>query len=312
MKLAAILNSGSGTLKTLEPDEILEVIETQFSQAGYGVNGCVTSGEDFQNKLDEAVKSDADVVLVGGGDGSISSAAAQCWENRKTLAVLPAGTMNLFARGLRIPLDLNEAIQALAGGRPIACDLATANGRPFIHQYSIGMHPQLVEERNQYNFDSRLTKIFASFRAFTSQVANPPTVRTIIKTIRGERDELLSNLSVSNNPYGDGHLPYFDDPSSGKLGIYTAGVLDVASYLSLATDLAAGSWRSNSDIQEEIADKVELEFPEVEDSGVALIDGELLDLESRVTIESHPGALTVLAPQETADLRDDGGLLASR
>ena len=311
MKLAAILNSGSGTLKTLEPSELLEAIDTQFTEAGYSVTGCATSGEYFQDRLDEAVNSDADVVLVGGGDGSVSSAAARCSKKGKTLAVLPAGTMNLFARGLRIPLDLDEAILALASGRSVPCDLATANGRPFIHQFSVGMHPQLVEERNQYNFDSRLTKIFASFRAFTSQVANPPTVRTIIKTPNGERDELLSNLSVSNNPYGDGHLPYFDNPCTGKLGIYTAGVLDVTSYLALATDLAAGSWRSNSDIKEELAVKVELEFPDAKESGVALIDGELLELESHVTIESHPGALKVLAPQETADICDDVSLLAS-
>ena len=62
------------------------------------------------------------VLMAGGGDGTISAAADVAWKARVPLAVLPAGTMNLFARALKIPLELNAALESLAsrndtGGR---------------------------------------------------------------------------------------------------------------------------------------------------------------------------------------------------
>ena len=84
---------------------------------------------------------------------------------KKALAILPAGTMNLFARSLGIPLTLDAAVQSFADGKVQAVDIATANGQPFVHQFSIGMHAKLVHLREKMDFGSRLGKIRASARA---------------------------------------------------------------------------------------------------------------------------------------------------
>src|SRR5690606_6356295 len=108
---------------------------------------------------------------AGGGDGTISAAAGVCFRHGKALGVLPAGTMNLAARTLRMPLDLEEAIAAIAGGRFYNVDIATANGRPFVHQFSVGLHARLVQAREKIHYSNRWQKMFASGRAIVEAVS---------------------------------------------------------------------------------------------------------------------------------------------
>src|SRR5690606_18763132 len=117
-----------------------------------------------------AAAPDVDVVLAGGGDGTVSAAAGALMETGKALAVLPAGTMNLFARGLGIPLDLEDAVAALATGTVRAVDIATVNGRPFIHQFSVGLHSELIQRREAMSYSSRPGKIRASVMAAIATV----------------------------------------------------------------------------------------------------------------------------------------------
>ena len=75
----------------------------------------------------------ADVVLPAAvRDHSRTTAACFAAESPRRL---PAGTMNLFARTLRVPMDLEQARGIAAGP---AVDIVTAHGRPFVHQYSVG------------------------------------------------------------------------------------------------------------------------------------------------------------------------------
>ena len=106
--------------------------------------------DEIEAALAKAAASRADVVLAGGGDGTISAAAAALMGKKKALAILPAGTMNLFARSLGIPLSLDAAVEAFADGEVRAVDVASANGRPFIHQFSIGMHAKMVRHARQH------------------------------------------------------------------------------------------------------------------------------------------------------------------
>src|SRR5690606_35600402 len=150
--------------------------------AGHTLAIDVVSGNEVQAHLDKAAaRRGVDVVLVGGGDGTISAAAGLLMNRKKALAVLPAGTMNLFARGLGIPLALDAAVEAFATGRVIAADMASANGKPFIHQFSVGVHARMVHLREKMEFGSRLGKIGASVRAGWAAVRNPPRMDVELK-----------------------------------------------------------------------------------------------------------------------------------
>jgi diacylglycerol kinase family enzyme len=103
-------------------------------------------------------------------------------------------------------------------------------------------------------------------------------------------------VAVSNNPYGEGHLPYPDKLDQGKLGVYLVGPLTVTDQAKLMADLTLGTWRANGAMEEFSATNVNLRFPDLRRAGLALIDGELIALEPEVEIRIHKGALKVLYP----------------
>jgi YegS/Rv2252/BmrU family lipid kinase len=91
----------------------------------------------------EAVRSGAPMVIVGGGDGSLSSAVDELVGRDCVFALLPLGTANSFARTLGIPLDLDGAIETIATGRRRRVDLGVIEGDYFANAASIGLSPMI-------------------------------------------------------------------------------------------------------------------------------------------------------------------------
>ncbi len=85
---------------------------------------------------------------VAGGDGSVAAAAAVALEFDLPLAVLPAGTLNHFARDVGVD-SVEEAVEAVTSGRAVAVDVASVNGTPFLNTASIGAYPEMVHRRDR-------------------------------------------------------------------------------------------------------------------------------------------------------------------
>ncbi len=299
MKVAAVLNRDGGTLKTTDLTAFCRQLTECFHGAGHDIRCFVVPGSEVVETLQSVAEDDAhDTVLAGGGDGTISAAAGIAWKAGKALGVLPAGTMNLFARSLGVPLDLAAAGEALAAGTISPCDIATANGRPFIHQYSVGLHPSIIQLREETPSRSRLEKMLNSARAAMDRFLNPPSFPVELDIDGERRTARVSNIAVSNNPYGHGHMPYADRLDGGVLGIYHAGPLKLPAMMVLVADLVAGRWAENPDLVSDTGHRVVLRFPRPKRGAKAAIDGELIPLANPVTVEIHPGELRVLRPAE--------------
>ena len=249
--------------------------------------------------LDKAVrKRNVDVVLAGGGDGTISAAAARLMGKKKALAVLPAGTMNLFARGLGIPQTLDGAVEAFATGRIRPVDMATANGKPFVHQFSIGMHARMIHLRDKMDFGSRLGKIGASFKAAWTTLVDPPAMNVTLVIGEAELEAHASAIGITNNLFGEGHLPYADDPAGGTLGVYVTVARARGEVLKFAFNVARGKWRDNEHVEIHQTDHVVLKIRRSRKKPYAAMDGELVDLDKETDLKIHPRALNVLVPAE--------------
>ena len=74
-----------------------------------------------------------DLIVLGGGDGSVSTVAGLLAHTDATLGLLPLGTANDFARTLGIPSGLEEACQTVAHGVAVAADLGLVGGNPGVH-----------------------------------------------------------------------------------------------------------------------------------------------------------------------------------
>jgi diacylglycerol kinase family enzyme len=208
--------------------------------------------------------------------------------------------MNLFARGLGIPQTLDAALKSFADGEIVAVDMATANGRPFVHQFSIGMHAKMVQLRQKMNFGSRLGKMRASLRAAWATIKDPPALKVTLTIGQAEIVTRTTGIGISNNLFGEGHLPYADNPAGGVLGVYVSVARRRGHLAKLFLDMLRGRWRASALVEVHQAGRAVLKIHSPIKKFSAVVDGELVRLERETEIEIRPGALNVLVPASTA------------
>jgi len=301
MRVQAIFNRDGGTFRTTDMEAYARHAEEVFAAAGHHLDCDIVESSDIEMVLRRcAERTDLDAMLAGGGDGTISAAAGLAWQSGMPLGIIPAGTMNLFARSLKIPLDIWEAIDALADGDIAAADIGTADDRPFVHQFSAGLHARMVRLRNAMTYRSRVGKIVANTRAAFGVIFDPPEFEVEFEVDGVAESRKVSAINVSNNRFGDNGLLYADDLSGGHLGFYTTGPLKPAGVARLAFDILRGKLRENADVREMTGREVELHFPRVDRSINCVIDGELLPMDRDVSIRLHPGELKVIVPKVQA------------
>jgi diacylglycerol kinase family enzyme len=309
MQVVGVFNRDGGTFRTTDMAAFAERAHSIFGEHGHVLDARVVEGASLLAELERAA-GEAEMLLVGGGDGTVSAAAGVAFRSGVPLAVLPAGTMNLFARSLGVPLNLEQALAALAAGTVDAVDIATANGRPFVHQFSVGIHPKLVRLRQSLAYKSRIGKMLASARAALAAVARPPNFTAEIVTERGLERRRMAGLSVSNNPFEEGHLPRADALDRGVLGIYVVKPLSPWVLVKLAFGLLRGRFKSLPDVVDREAKAATVRFPRRKSGAVAVLDGELIALADRVDLKLHPRALKVVLPAPVAPVAVPTGMLA--
>jgi diacylglycerol kinase family enzyme len=296
MRVIGVFNRDGGTFKTTDMDAFSVRAVEIFAAAGQELDTRVVEGKSLLAELARAAEA-ADLLLAGGGDGTISAAAAIAYKRGILLAVLPAGTMNLFARSLNIPLNLEQALAALADGEIKQVDIATANGQPFIHQFSVGIHAKMVKLRASLPYRSRIGKMLASVRAAFGAILNPPHF-TVEMLARGRLERRsIAGLAVSNNPLDEGHLPLADRLDRGVLGIYLVPPLTLGVMIRLAWGIVRGKFRSLPEIIDREAREATLFFPGRKSGAMAVIDGELIRLSDRLELKIDPRALSVVVPK---------------
>jgi len=297
MHFVGVFNKDGGTFRTMDMAAFVALAERIFAEHGHSIDCRAVSGDDLSAELERAAGDPAaNVLLAGGGDGTISAAAGICFTHQMALAVLPAGTMNLFARSLGVPLQLEAALRAIAGGEVAAVDIATANGRPFVHQFSVGLHSRLVRIRNELTYHSRWGKMLASLRAVRLALSRPLVFDAEISTRQGTDRRKATAIAVSNNVLGEGHVPYAEVVDRGVLGVYVVKPMPSVELARLALSLAFGNWKAHPLVSEREVAQVTLSFPRRKASALAVIDGELIPLARQVDLRIHAGGLKVVLP----------------
>ena len=214
------MNAGSGSVLG---DETARSLRERF--IAYGIRANVhlaTSGAEIVVLARLAARSDADTVVAGGGDGTISAVAAELVGTGKLLGALPLGTLNNFSKDLGIPQDLAAAVRTIAHGEPIEVDLAEINGRIFINNSSIGLYPKMVARRERQQQKLGRGKwsaaIWASLRLFRVS----PFLKVDIELDGKVFERRTPFVFVGNNEYemdmyNIGRRPSL---SEGKLSLY--------------------------------------------------------------------------------------------
>lgn len=299
MDIVAVFNRDGGTFKTTDMSAFEAKVVEVFSAAGHKIDCCIVSGDKVVEALGEAAdRPEIDCIVAGGGDGTISAAARCAWKSGKALGVVPAGTMNLFARSLSLPLDILDALEALASGEIESIDIASANGQTFIHQFSAGMRSRMVRLREAREYGSRLSKIWATIRAAFIVMAKPPRFEITFKIDGREDTQKISALSISNNEFGEDPLMYAERLDGGHLGVYMAAPLTFRSACHLAFDILRGRLKDNSSVTALATSEIRLHFPRHRHGIRCVMDGELVAMEQDILVKIHPGELKVLTRRQ--------------
>jgi YegS/Rv2252/BmrU family lipid kinase len=161
-----LLNRGGGSFAR-DPVIAGKVAEA-LGDAGIDPDIALIHGGECEVRCRAAAERGDPLVIVGGGDGTVSAAASALAGTDTMLGILPLGTLNHFARDLGLPADLAEAAKAIAAGNERRVDVAEMNGRVFINNSAIGLYPLMVVDRDaqqeRLGRSKRLAMLVASLR----------------------------------------------------------------------------------------------------------------------------------------------------
>ena len=227
-RVGVLLNAFSGQSGGEGRDKLRATLESAFEKHALTASLEFLTGEDLRagavRALQRATAGELDAIIVGGGDGTISTVASVLAGSGVPLGIIPLGTLNHFAKDLKIPLAIDDAVALVAAGGSRPVDVGEVNGRIFINNSSIGIYPYLVLDRERRmgreGFPKWLAMILAGLRALRYF----PLRRLSIRTSGWEEAYRSPCVLVGNNVYqiSGPSLGTRDRLDEGQLSLYVA------------------------------------------------------------------------------------------
>jgi diacylglycerol kinase family enzyme len=274
-------------------------VERALREAGAEVVALHRGGRDLAAQAGRAAE-ECDVVAALGGDGTVNAVASALAGTSTPMLVLPAGTLNHFARDLSVPLDPAEAALLVRDGARRKVDVAEVNGRVFVNNSSIGAYPIAVALRERLRDQGAGGKWSAMARASLRTFRRFPTMRVHIAGDDGEVDLETPFVFVGNNAYGGEGVAASERArlDGGRLGVLTAKATTRREALRVAVRAAFGRLDDASAIWR--GEPAEVTVETRSPSLLVSLDGEIVRLETPLRYRSRPGALMVIAPAAAA------------
>jgi YegS/Rv2252/BmrU family lipid kinase len=198
MPVAVIVNAHSGSGHDAAWAQQLTEL---FATHGIAVRVVLAAdGLAVADAMRRALKDAPRMIIGGGGDGTINCIATHLVDTDTCLGVLPLGTLNHFAKDLKIPLALEEAVRTIAAAHTTRVDVGEVNGRVFLNNSSIGMYALMVQERDREQ-RSGLGKWPALIKA-SWKILSVRRSRKMHLVVDGRAlDRRTPLVFVGNNPY---------------------------------------------------------------------------------------------------------------
>jgi diacylglycerol kinase family enzyme len=295
----ALINRKSGTVRSRGPEAVADLVREKLAPV-FGV----LEVKLFEGDITPHVKSvigKFDIVVAGGGDGTIASAAAALLDTGVIMGALPLGTMNLFVQALGFSPKLEDALSQFASAHVSEIDVGLANDRVFLHQVSFGLQPRMAKLREKLGYRSRIGKMMGAARALVTLAARPKLVRINVE-LDGETLKVSSPMvAITNNPIGsDKHWSVQHRLDGGVLGYYALSDTSLRALLRLARGYLRNRLHDDEIVDNRTAHEVlikrrprKINFKRRKGI-LASMDGEVVVLNNPVQISMKRAALKVL------------------
>ena len=244
--------------------------------------------------LDREIAAGANMVITGGGDGTLSLCANYLAGTPVAMAVLPLGTGNTFARSIGLPVELEAAIKNIAGGHIETIDVGKCNGKVFLNSVSLGFSASLAGA-----LTSEVKKKWGLLAWPVTSLKMAWRQRPLRVRVSSEQKTFVSRthqLLVANGRYVAGGIKATEDASiqSRELSVFVLGGASWREFL-----LSTWSWLRHHPSEAEGAEFFETQKLRVQSLGRAItanVDGEL-NQKTPLEIEVWPRALRVVVPR---------------
>lgn len=288
-----IFNQRSGTAEAQGITS--EILQGFFEEAGLSATIDDRSDTPINDRIADGVASTADIIVAAGGDGTITALAAALAGTGQSLAILPLGTVNALAKDLNIPLDIKQAVAALAHGQEQLIDVGEVNGRVFLHKVVVGVIPAVAAGREHIRGRRDLMTKLGFLRYFARRLARARRMAVVIKTPEGQtRIERIQAIAVASNSYDEGVGRFFARSSldQGTLTLYILRHLTLRDVLRLTAEMLMGTWRNDEALSIESVDAVSIDTRK--ELVKVMFDGEVETLHTPLEFSIRKQALSVV------------------
>ncbi|MGV7210204.1 diacylglycerol/lipid kinase family protein [Oxalobacteraceae bacterium A2-2] len=294
---AVIINASAGLGYE---DALMRELEDKFRAHGLQPSVLLArSGEEMIAAAKRAVAEGADTVVAGGGDGTINAVGSALLGSAVRYGVLPMGTLNHFAKDLKIPLALDEAIANVAQGVPVRVDVGEVNGRIFLNNSSLGMYPDIVRDRERQQRHLGRSKWPAFFVATLGALRRYPFLSVRLKVNGEEHARRTPFVFIGNNEYLQGlNAGARERLDGGHLSLYVAQRPSRLGLLRLAFHALLGRLAQARDF--DVLSACELTIETRHQRLRVATDGEVTLMTPPLHYRCRPAALTVIVPAAEA------------
>lgn len=258
-----------------------------------GAHSCSKPGESI-GLIKRAVKDGTPLIIVGGGDGTLSSAAEVLVNSESILGVLPMGTGNAFARDLGIPPDPERAIEILTTGKLARVDLGLANKKLFVNVATVGLTTRIAEGLTGES-KRRLGRMVYAF-AVARAVALMKPFKARLTTDEGTDEYTTMQFVVGSGRFHAGPFPVTPDAeiTDRMLNGYVLATTRKGVLLKYALHLWGGHQVNLPEVHAFSTKEGRLETTPAKR---ITVDGEISD-HTPLDFKVLPSALRVIVPQE--------------
>jgi len=279
--------------------QLYQAARTRLGAAGFTLLATypVDRPEELETRLSEAISLAPDLLVVGGGDGTIGAAARLLAHRDIALGLLPLGTTNNFARTIGVPLDLDQAVATLVEGKVVDVDLGLAGSMPFANHVGVGLSAEVMLKAAP-----RLKRVSGRLAYPITALALLPGHRPVHATVDADgrtREFVTHQLYVANGGFQAGRPITADANADDRLLVaYPVGGPSRRDLLRATARNAATGHRRTLDDEPFLATG-EL-WLRTDRPAPVEVDGEVRG-QTPIRIGLDANALRVMAPADTVD-----------
>jgi len=266
----------------------------QLREAGYTFTELKPESRADVSKQIIAHADKADLLIIGGGDGTINAAIRGVYESGITAAVLPLGTANDFARSLKIPFALPDAVKTIIKHRCERVDIGQLNQQYFVNVAHIGLAVDVARSSN--DTEKKYLSVFAYLLAMFRALKRNRSFRATIEYGETTLTTRCNHISVgSGRNYGGGMVVAENAKiNDGLLELFTWKRRSLLRLIWAAIGMRHGRHTHLKEVRQITAPEITISTDQLLQVAA---DGEVLD-KTPVEFSVHPLAVNVIVGEE--------------